>query len=152
MDRQLWVPCRDSVASGLAIGLFFSMVPLIPQSIFAALLAMRTRANVPFAIAACYISNPFTNVPFWLAQIWLGRWLNNVLSLPVPHFFARAKVDLPGAGSVALGDFIVGFTMMGVLMALAAYPLVHLFSALLPHHLPVRQRRPRAQGVPVVGK
>ena len=59
--RSLWMPCRDTVATGLAIGLFFSMVPLIPQSIFAAILAMRVKANVPMAMAACFISNPFTN-------------------------------------------------------------------------------------------
>lgn len=141
--RSLWVPCRDTVATGLAIGLFFSMVPLIPQSIFAAVLAMRVRANVPMAMAACFISNPFTNVPFWLAQIWLGQWLIDFLSLPIPHFFAKAQVDLPGVGVVSMSNFIVGFTALGTLMALAAYPLVHLFSLVLPHHLPVRKNRHR---------
>ena len=141
--RSLWIPCRDTVASGLAIGLFFSMVPLIPQSIFAAILAMRVRGNVPFAVAACFISNPFTNVPFWLAQIWLGQWLIDFLSLPIPHFFARAHIDLPGVGMVSMSNFIVGFIALGTLMALLAYPLVHLFSAVLPHHLPVRKNRNR---------
>lgn len=134
--RSLWVPCRDTVAAGLAIGLFFSMVPFIPQSIFAAILAMRVRANVPFAVAACFVSNPFTNVPFWIAQIALGRWLIDLFSLPEP----KGHVTLPGLGVVSVGDFIVGFPAMGFLMALAAYPLVHLFSAILPHHLPVRRR------------
>ena len=135
--RSLWVPCRDTVASGLAIGLFFSMVPAIPQSIFAAILAMRVKANVPFAMAACFISNPFTNVPFWIAQIRLGQWLIETFSLPVP--FERAHMTLPGVGLVSVSNFIVGFTALGMLMALLAYPLVHLFSAVLPHHLPVRK-------------
>ncbi len=139
--RSLWVPCRDTVAAGLAIGLFFSMVPVIPQSIVAAILAMRIKANVPFAMAACFISNPFTNVPFWIAQIRLGQWLIDVLSLPVPHFFEKAQMSLPGVGPMSVSNFIVGFVAMGVLMALSAYPIVHLFSAILPHHLPVRRHR-----------
>jgi len=138
--RSLWVPCRDTVASGLAIGLFFSMMPMIPQSIFAAVLAMRAKVNVPFAMAACFISNPFTNVPFWYAQIHLGQWLIDVLSLPVPPFLAKAHMSLPGVGTMSVSNFIVGFVAMGVLLALSAYPLVHLFSAILPKHLPVRRR------------
>ena len=132
------MPCRDTVAAGLAIGLFFSMMPAIPQSIFAAIVAMRVRANVPIAMAACFVSNPFTNVPFWVAQIRLGQWLIDVLSLPIPHFLEKAHMSLPGVGTMSVGNFIVGFVAMGVLMGLSAYPLVHLFSALMPHHLPVR--------------
>lgn len=143
--RSLWMPCRDTVASGLAIGLFFAMMPMMPQSILAAIIAMRSKVNVPFAMAACMISNPLTNVPIWLAQIRLGQWLIDMLSLPVPSFLARAHMDMPGVGSMSVSNFIVGFLAMGVLLALSAYPLVHLFSAILPHHLPVLRRRRSAE-------
>jgi len=141
-NRALWIPCRDTVASGMAIGLFFSMMPMIPQSIVAAILAMRVKANIPFAMAACFVSNPFTNVPIWVAQIRLGQWLIDVLSLPVPHFLAKAHTSLPGVGEMSVSNFIVGFVAMGVILALCAFPLVHLFSAIMPHHLPARRRRP----------
>lgn len=137
------MPCRDTVASGLSIGLFFSMMPMIPQSIFAAVVAMRAKANVPIAMAACFVSNPFTNVPFWVAQIRLGQWLIDKLSLPVPHFLAKAQMSLPGVGTMSVSNFIVGFVALGVLMGLAAFPLVHLFSLIMPHHLPVRRHRSR---------
>lgn len=130
------MPCRDTVASGLAIGLFFSMMPFIPQSIFAALVAMRVRVNIPFAMAACFISNPVTNVPFWYAQIQLGQWLIDLLSLPV----LPGQITLPMVGVVSASNWIVGFIAMGVILALSAYPIVHLFSAFLPHHLPVRRK------------
>lgn len=123
----------------MAIGLYFSMVPIIPQSIIAAILAMKVKANVPFAVMACWISNPFTNVPFWVAQVWLGQWLVDTFSIPIP--FEKLHVDLYGVGEVSVSSWIVGFTAMGVLMALLAYPIVHLFSLILPHHLPVRSRR-----------
>lgn len=140
-DRSLWMPCRDTVANGLAIGLFFSMMPMIPQSIVAAILAMRVKANVPMAMAACFVSNPFTNVPFWVAQIRLGQWLIDTLSLPVPHFLAKAHMSLPGVGQMSVSNFIVGFVAMGVILAMCAYPIVHLFSAIMPHHLPIRRRK-----------
>jgi uncharacterized protein (DUF2062 family) len=148
LDRALWIPCRNTVATGLAIGLFFSMMPMIPQSIVAAILAMRVKANVPFALAACFVSNPITNVPIWIAQIRLGQWLIDVLSLPVPQFLAKAHMSLPGVGTLSVSNFIVGFVTMGVLLALCAYPIVHLFSAIMPHHLPVRKKR-RQDAAPV---
>ncbi len=117
------------------------MIPLIPQSIFAAIIAMRAKANVPFSIAACFISNPFTNVPFWCAQLWIGNLINSNLPLPMPGFLEKAHCSLPGLGVVSMNDFIVGFVALGVMMALAAYPIVHLFSAVMPHHLPVRCRK-----------
>jgi uncharacterized protein len=141
-DRSLWVPCRDTVANGLAIGLFFSLLLIPMQSIFAAIVSMRAKANVPFAVAACLLSNPLTNVPIWIAQAKLGRWLAEVLSLPVPHFIAH-PMSLPGVGQVgSVGTMIIGMIASGVLVGLCAYPIVHLFSALLPHHLPVLRRRP----------
>lgn len=141
--RSLWMPCRDTVASGVAIGLFFSMMPMIPQSIFAAIIAMRAKVNVPFAMAACWVSNPFTNVPCWYAQIHLGQWLIDVLRLPVPAFLAKATTTLPGIGVMSVANFIVGFIAMGSILAICAYPIVHLISLILPHHLPVRKRRPK---------
>ena len=105
------------------------------------IMAMRMKANIPMAMAACFISNPFTNVPFWVAQIRLGQWLIDTLNLPVPTFLAVAEMSLPGVGTLSVSNFIVGFVSLGLLLALAAYPVVYLFSALLPHHLPVRGRK-----------
>jgi hypothetical protein len=39
----------------------------------------------------------------------------------------------------------------GVIVALLAYPIVHLFSAIMPHHLPVRRRRLRQSMARVPG-
>lgn len=142
--RSLWMPCRNTVASGLAIGLFFSMTPVPLQSIMAAIIAMRAKVNVPFAMAACWVSNPFTSPAIWWGQIQLGQWLIDVLSLPIPAYLKLARIEgLPGVGEVSVSNFIVGFLAMGILLALCAYPIVHLFSLLLPNHLPARKARHR---------
>lgn len=142
-DRSLWVPCRDTVASGLAIGLFFSMMLMPFQMLPAAVLAMRARANVPFAMAACWLTNPFTTAPILYAQFRLGHWMREALSVPMPGFLQEVRFSVPEAGTFDAASYILGMFTMGVVFALCAYPLVHLFSAVLPQHLPVRKRKLR---------
>ncbi len=142
-DRQLWKPCRDTVASGLAIGFFFSMILVLPlQMIFAAILAMRFRMNVPFAIMGCWVSNVFTNVPISLIQVKLGDWMRETLHIPMPHFITKVQFPIPKIGDINAASFILGMFVSGILLALLSYPIVHLFSKLMPHHLPVLKRRP----------
>ena len=140
LDRHLWVPCRDTVASGLAIGLFFSMILVLPfQMLFAAVLAMRFKVNVPFAMAACWVSNIFTNVPIGVAQVWLGAWMRNTLGFPMPGFMTKVYFMVPEVGEVNAASLFLGMMVSAVLLALVSFPLVHLFSAVMPHHLPIRK-------------
>jgi uncharacterized protein (DUF2062 family) len=153
-ERHLWMPCRDTVATGLTIGMFFAVIPLPMQMIFAGFTAMRMKSNVPIAMAACWLSNPLTNIPLFLAQLWLGNRIAALLGLDLPdtkwfkdfliwlsesHWF---KVPIPdfilNANS---GNFIIGIAASALLVAAATFPLVHLFSAIMPHHLPVRPLR-----------
>ena len=143
-NRALWIPCRDTVATGMAIGLFFSLMMIPFQSLPAALLAMRAKANVPFAMAACWLSNPFTSGPIIFGQFALGHWLRNTLGVPMPHFLTNVQFHVEHVGTLNAASFILGMIVSGVIVALLAYPTVHLFSAIMPHHLPVRQRRASA--------
>lgn len=129
LDRRLWQPCRDAVAGGLSVGVFFAMMPMPMQTLAAAAVATRARVNIPFAVAACFVTNPFTEVFIRLAQYRFGGWLREALGLRMPGF---GEVAVPQGAS----DFILGFLASGVLACLAVYPLVHLFAALLPNHLP----------------
>tara|TARA_B110000037_G_C17128566_1_gene509863 strand:- start:16075 stop:16584 length:510 start_codon:yes stop_codon:yes gene_type:complete len=140
-DRQLWKPCRDTVATGLAIGFFFSMMFLPFQMIAAAILAMRLRANVPFAIAGCWVSNLLTHIPIWIAQEWLGDWMRETLGIKLLGF-ENLETELMGKLEVNVASFILGMFTSGILLVLAAYPLVHLFSKFMPHLLPVLKSRP----------
>ena len=142
-DRALWIPCRDTVATGLAVGLFFSMMLMPFQMIPAALISMRLRANVPFAMAACWITNPITAGPTMFGQFVLGHWMRETLGVPMPHFISQVEFFVKGVGELNAASYILGMITSGVLCALLAYPLVHLFSAVMPHHLPVRKRRIR---------
>lgn len=172
-NRALWIPCRDTVATGMAIGLFFSVMMIPFQSLPAILLAMRAKANIPFALAACWLSNPFTSPGIILGQFALGQWMRDTLGVPMPHFLSQYSLctlsqwlrdtfgqwlqdtlgvtmphflsqfllDMSHMGSLNLASFLLGMIVSGVILALCAYPVVHLFSALMPHHLPVRRNR-----------
>ncbi len=139
-QRQLWKPCRDSVAIGSAIGAFFAVTPLPLQTIAAALVAMKCKGNVPFALGLCLLSNPFTNLPIWTAQLWLGNLIQSHLPVPVPSFLSNMDTTLPGLGPVNAGGFIVGSVASSCLLAAGAFLLVHGFAAVFPRYLPIKPR------------
>ncbi|MCW1912610.1 DUF2062 domain-containing protein [Luteolibacter sp. GHJ8] len=152
-ERRLWMPCRDTVASGLAIGMFFAVMPVPLQMLFAGVAAMKFRANVPIAMTCCWLSNPVTNLPLFLGQFWLGAKISQTLGLNLPdiQWFKNFLIWLMGQESENerslldtirhgnTGDFFLGALASGILLAALAYPLVHLFSAIMPHHLPARK-------------
>ena len=142
-NRNLWIPCRDSVASGLAIGLFFSVMLIPFQTLPTALITLRVRGNVPFAMAATWISNPFTTPAILFGQFRLGQWMRDTLAVPMPDFLTSVHFHASGVGTLNAASFILGMITSGVLLALCAYPVVHLFSAILPHLLPIRSQRSR---------
>ncbi len=150
-DRELWHPCRDTVSSGLAIGLFISMLPIIGQMLLAAIAAVRFRANVPIAIAACWITNPVTQFPIWFSQELFGDFLRKKLHIPIHPILEKIHIPVPElagmeASNLNAGSFILGFISMAFLLFLLAYPLVYLISALVPKLLPkTRYQRAKAK-------
>lgn len=68
LSPQLWHLNRDSVSRGLAIGMFWAWIPMPMQSIPAVLCAIALRGNALLTYAACWLSNPFTMVPWvWIS-------------------------------------------------------------------------------------
>lgn len=150
-ERRLWKPCRDTVAGGLSIGLFFAMMPIPFQTVVAAIFAARAKMNIPFAVAACWVTNPLTMVPVWLFQERFGSWLRHQLGVPMPSFLAKGQIHFSMAQTdLNAASFILGFLATGVICALLAFPVVHLFSAILPHYLP-RRREGRVKPLPRSG-
>ena len=150
-DRELWHPCRDTVSTGLAIGLFVSMLPVIGQMLLAAIGAVRFRANVPISIAACWISNPLTQLPLWIFQESFGDFLRKELHIPIHPLLEKIQIPLPeiagmDASNLNAGSFILGFLTLAFLLFLLAFPLVYLVSAMVPKLLPkTRYQRAKAK-------
>jgi len=72
---NLWHLNRDSVAGGVAIGLFAGLLPAPLQMLSAALLAIALRRNLPVAVLVTLYTNPFTFVPLYLLAYAYGSLL-----------------------------------------------------------------------------
>lgn len=68
----LWVAHRRRVALGVAVGLMVGVIPLPLQMALAAICALALRCNVAAAVAATWLTNPFTMFPIWGLALWLG--------------------------------------------------------------------------------
>lgn len=150
-ERELWHPCRDSVATGVAIGLFVSQLPMPGQMLLAGIWSVFFRANIPIALAACWVTNPITQLPIMLVQESFGGFLRDSLHIPIHPIFEKIKISLgffPGWEGKFLngGSFILGFLSMGFLLFILAFPAVYLFSAMMPKILPkTRYQRAKAK-------
>lgn len=79
---ELWFPRHESVARGVAFGLFWAFVFPVAQIVFAVFCAILMRGNIPASIFSTMITNPF-NFPFWW---WLAYQLGSkVLGDSAPY-------------------------------------------------------------------
>jgi uncharacterized protein (DUF2062 family) len=68
LDPQLWRLQHESVARGVAVGIFWAFVLPVAQILVAAAHCTWWRANIPAAAAMTMVTNPLT-IGFWL---WLA--------------------------------------------------------------------------------
>ena len=67
-EPNLWHINRTSTSVAFAVGLFVAFIPLPSQMVFACLISIWLRCNLPLAVALCWITNPVTIGPmFWFA-------------------------------------------------------------------------------------
>jgi uncharacterized protein (DUF2062 family) len=66
------------VPRGVALGLLVGVIVPFAQILFAALLCVPVRANVPLAALATFVTNPFTTPLIWVVAYWVGEWLLRV--------------------------------------------------------------------------
>jgi uncharacterized protein len=72
---QLWHVSREGIALGAAIGGFFGLLVPFGQIPVAAAAAIVLRANLPMAVTATFITNPFTLAPLYYIAYRLGVML-----------------------------------------------------------------------------
>lgn len=74
-DPNLFHLNRYSVSMAFLIGLFWAMVPVPFQMVFATIFAIWWRANLPLSVMLVWITNPFTMPPIFFATYKLGTLL-----------------------------------------------------------------------------
>jgi uncharacterized protein (DUF2062 family) len=142
LEHGLWHAKTESVARGVAIGMFWAFVVPFAQILFAAAHCVWWRANIPVAAAITFITNPFT----------IGGWL--YLAYHVGSMFVAPDMAMPAADGwlgrlQALGwPTVVGMGLFATLGAVGGYLVVRLVSRLWFHYRYVRRltRRYRSPG------
>ncbi len=138
--RGLWLPQKDAVAAGLGGGLFFAMLPIPLQSFVAAAVGIARGWNLPSAVAATWLSNPATYAPMILGAKFTvshaGRLIGhdcavNSLTLERLREILEAAKDfqLQAAWSMAgpaILEILLGMVLLGVILGVAGFLLVHL--------------------------
>ena len=78
LRAELWRFNRRSVPRGVALGIFIGVTIPFAHTFVAAILAFMVTANVPAAIAATWISNPFTWAIMWPMAYHIGRFMLHI--------------------------------------------------------------------------
>ena len=131
-NRDMWRPCMRSVAVGLSIGLFCAMLPIPLQMLIAAVCCFIGRGNIPIAIAACWVSNPFTQILLMLFQERVGAKIRGILDLGWLDF-----IDIDGTvpfikEDLNLANFAVGVGATAIFLGIMAYPIIFCFYTIVP--------------------
>lgn len=140
MSPELWRFTRRSVPRGVALGLFTAFIVPVGQIFLAAFLALPTRANVPLAALATFITNPFT-VPFWLyVANRVGAFILRMDAVGMDvlnRVFAHADWSLAFEAAEIAGVTAFGF----IVLAFGTAALGYLLSGLVWRLLVMRRRK-----------
>lgn len=128
----LWVAHRRKVAMGVAVGLAVGVIPLPVQMLIGALGAVLFRCNVAAAVAATWLTNPFTLVPIWGLALWLGSLVVDTRGVADKPGMLALDWSAPSTWWPAFYDWIgsmgpawlVGMPMAALLLGAAAYVVV----------------------------
>lgn len=128
---NLWHLHRRSVAGGVAIGLFCGLIPGPLQMIFAALLAVLLRVNLPVAAFTTLYTNPFTILPLYLMAYELGAWVSGAQSgvaiakLSFPEMQWHDWMSKLWDWLVMLGEpILIGLPLLAAGLAVTGYVVV----------------------------
>lgn len=125
----------QDVADGLAIGIFIAFLPIIGIQMYVSfMLTTFLKKNWQIAVLSAWISNPFTFVPLYLFNYWVGTWFFNVsvsisemeVALKNWNWEAIASMSLEVLEPLFLGSAIVGIVAAFISRALCLkyYPAI----------------------------
>ena len=133
-----------AIARGLAVGVFAGFFPLFGlQTIIGIALAIVFRGNKIVAAAGTWVSNPFTYLPIYAFNLWIGRLILQV-DLDFDDLLNRrlqSWPDLLQTGNVFVATLFLGCAVVGGIAAVIAYflglwlaQMVHQRRQLQRHH------------------
>lgn len=123
-DPALWAIQRKAVVRAFALGLFVAFLPITPLQLpLLAALAIWWRVNLPVAVLAVFVNNPFTLVQIFYLDYRVGTWLLGREPVGFPEGFTPSLL-LEQAGRVGL-PMLLGGLALGALAAGLGYLLLN---------------------------
>lgn len=119
-DHDLWLPSKSGITKGIALGLFFGLLPIYGFQIISCIaIALLIRANLSASVLFTCVTNPIT-IPFVL--IWqynFGKWITGTIlwqKLPI-------SAHVPNSLLSKSGPLLIGCSLSAIVIALTAYLL-----------------------------
>jgi uncharacterized protein (DUF2062 family) len=110
----------EALARGLACGVFAGLFPFFgSQTLLAVLLAFLFRGNKILALVGPWISNPFTSVPIYAFNFYIGKWLLNDHTSTEINW--RSWEDIKELGIEIIWPLFVGCVVVGLVCAIISY-------------------------------
>jgi hypothetical protein len=118
-DHRLWSVRRKNVVPAVALGAFFAFLPFPGHPIWASLVALALRVNIPIAALTTFISNPLTMGPMYFLAYRLGVAL---LGVPQQPFAVEMSFEWVTSTFVNIWQpMLLGCLLLGSAAALVAY-------------------------------
>ena len=83
LRSELWRFTRRSVPRGVALGMLVGIIVPFAQILFASIMCLPVRANVPIAALTTFVTNPFTTPLIWVLGYNIGAWMLRVDAMTV---------------------------------------------------------------------
>lgn len=131
LRSELWRFTRRSVPRGVALGMLVGIIVPVAQILFASLLCVNVKANVPVAALTTFVTNPFTTPLLWVVAYKVGSWLLHVDAMTViaPVNSAMEHTQLQDALQWLTGATLVtafGLVIVAIVASAASYILTSL--------------------------
>jgi uncharacterized protein (DUF2062 family) len=146
-----WSYTRRTSAPAVAIGIGIMFLPLPLQMLWAALLAIYFKANIPIAVSLTWLNNPFTFIPVNFFIYTTGNhllwWIGGVerLSLPITRD-SMPSLDTIFSWFLSLGKpYLVGLVFLISVCSFLGYVLTTCFWRTSASKARKKRRSPRSK-------
>ena len=139
-EPNLWSIRRRTVVPAFAIGILIAFLPFPGHPLFAALVALALRVNIPVAALTTFLSNPLTMGPMYFFAHRVGL---TILGLPPQPLNFELSWEWLRAGFVANWQpLMLGCLLLGTVAAAVGYLVLDILWRLsIADYLALRRKR-----------
>lgn len=128
LREEFWSFDKEMLARGLALGMFVAFTPTIGfQMILVCILILLYPGNMPIALAACWITNPFTAPPIYYVEYKIGVWIMSITGFQAQKYIDMGDIAQMDDIYEVAGSMWIGSLFVSILAAIASYWLMYAF-------------------------